>query len=83
MNLTIKLPDEDVDVLQAKAAARGISAEQYALELLEQDLAAADSARPNPERFNNLSDLLLASPLAGANLDLTRSQDQPRKLDLE
>jgi plasmid stability protein len=39
MNLTIKLPDEDVAVLKAKATARGVSAEQYALQVLEQDLA--------------------------------------------
>lgn len=28
--------------------------------------------------FRNLSDLLVNSPLAGANLDLERSEDQPR-----
>ena len=39
MNLTIKLPDEDVEVLKVKAAARGILAEQYALQVLQQDLA--------------------------------------------
>ena len=39
MNLTIKLPDEDVPALQAKATARGVTAEQYALQILEQDLA--------------------------------------------
>jgi plasmid stability protein len=39
MNLTIKLPDEDVPALKAKATARGISEEQYALQVLEQDLA--------------------------------------------
>jgi len=39
MNLTIKLPDEDVAALRAKATARGISEEQYALQVLEQDLA--------------------------------------------
>ena len=39
MNLTIKLPDEDVPALNAKATARGVSAEQYALQVLEQDLA--------------------------------------------
>jgi plasmid stability protein len=39
MNLTIKLPDEDVQVLKAKATARGVSAEQYALQVLEKDLA--------------------------------------------
>ena len=39
MNLTIKLPDEDVQALKAKATARGVSAEEYALHVLEQDLA--------------------------------------------
>jgi plasmid stability protein len=39
MDLTIKLPDEDVAALTAKATARGMSAEQYALQVLEQDLA--------------------------------------------
>jgi plasmid stability protein len=81
MNLTIELPDQDVQVLKAKATARGVSAEQYALEVLEQDLAAADT-RPAPRQFDNLSDLLLSSPFAGANLDLERSKDQPRTIDL-
>jgi plasmid stability protein len=39
MNLTIKLPDADVEALKAKATAQGVSAEQYALQVLEQDLA--------------------------------------------
>jgi plasmid stability protein len=82
MNLTIKLPDEDVQALTAKATARGVSAEQYALEVLEQDLAAAAEPRPAPRRFDNLSDLLLSSPFAGANLDLERSRDHPRTIDL-
>lgn len=39
MNLTITLPDADVQALQAKAKAEGMSAEQYALQVLERDLA--------------------------------------------
>ena len=39
MTLTIKLPDEDLQALRAKAAASGMSEEQYALQVLEQDLA--------------------------------------------
>jgi plasmid stability protein len=39
MNLTIKLPEEDVQALKAKATARGVSAEEYALQVLEKDLA--------------------------------------------
>ena len=39
MNLTIELPEEEIQVLRAKATALGVSAEQYALRVLEQDLA--------------------------------------------
>jgi hypothetical protein len=39
MDLTIKIPDEDVQTLKAKATARGDSAQQYALLVLAQDLA--------------------------------------------
>jgi plasmid stability protein len=39
MNLTIKIPDENVAALKTRATARGVSAEQYALQVLEQDLA--------------------------------------------
>ena len=39
MNLTITLPDEDVKALKAKATARGVSAEEYVSQVLEQDLA--------------------------------------------
>ena len=81
MNLTITLPDEEVPVLKARATARGISAEQYALQVLEQDLAAA-KPQPTHRGFDNLSDLLLSSPFAGADLDLGRSGDEPRTIDL-
>ncbi len=39
MSLTIHLPDEKSAVLAAKARARGLSAEEYARQLVEQDLA--------------------------------------------
>ena len=39
MNLTITLPDAEVEALQAKAKAQGISAEEYARQVLERDLA--------------------------------------------
>jgi plasmid stability protein len=39
LNLTISLPDEDVRALEVKAKAQGISAEQYAIQVLERDLA--------------------------------------------
>jgi hypothetical protein len=39
MNLTIQVPEEEVPALQAKAKIQGLSAEQYALRVLEMDLA--------------------------------------------
>jgi len=39
LNLTISLPDADVRALELKAKAQGMSAEQYALQVLERDLA--------------------------------------------
>jgi len=38
MTLTIELPDEQTLGLQAKAKAQGVSTEQYARHVLEQDL---------------------------------------------
>jgi plasmid stability protein len=38
MTLTIELPDEQTLVLKAKAKAQGLSTEQYARQVLEQDL---------------------------------------------
>ena len=38
MTLTIDLPDEQTLVLKAKAKAQGVSTEQYARQVLEQDL---------------------------------------------
>ena len=82
MNLTIELPDPDAQILKAKASARGVTAEQYALEVLEHDLAGAQPC-PALRQFDNLSDLLLNFPFAGTNLDLERTKDQPRTIDLE
>ena len=39
MTLTIDLPDENTAALVAKARARGLSAEEYARQIVEQDLA--------------------------------------------
>jgi hypothetical protein len=38
MTLTIDLPDEQTLVLEAKAKAQGVSTEQYARQVLKQDL---------------------------------------------
>lgn len=39
MNLTISLPDADLQALEVKAKAQGVSAEQYVLQVIERDLA--------------------------------------------
>lgn len=39
MNLTIRLAEEDVQALEVKAKAQGMSPEQYASQVLERDLA--------------------------------------------
>jgi hypothetical protein len=87
MDLTVHIPDEAVPALMAKAS--GLPLEAFAgqvlLELIREEGAqagTADELPPASRRFDNLSDLLLKSPFAGANLDLTRSKDQPRTVDL-
>jgi plasmid stability protein len=39
MSLTINLPDDETAALAAKARAKGLSAEEYARQVLKQDLA--------------------------------------------
>ena len=46
MTLTIGLTDEEVQALAAKARAQGVSAEQYARLVLEQDLKSGLARRP-------------------------------------
>jgi hypothetical protein len=46
MTLTIELPAERQAVLTAKAQERGVSAEEYARQVLEQDLEAGVKPRP-------------------------------------
>ena len=84
MNVTLHLNPEVEKSLVARAAARGISLDEYLQELVarEAGLAGDEELRPAQKRFENLSDLLLCSPFAGANLDLERSSDYPRPVDL-
>ena len=84
MNVTLNLNPEVEKGLMALARARGVSLDDYLQELVvrEAGLPAVVESRPSPERFDNLSDLLLNSPFAGANLDLERSKDYPRPVDL-
>ena len=84
MNVTLTLNPEIERGLIARAQARGVSLNDYLQEVFtrEAGLAVAAALGPNHQRFENLSDLLLNSPLAGANLDLERRNDYPRPVDL-
>jgi len=84
VTVTLNLNRELERDLIARAQARGISLDDYILELIAKEarVPLVPNSRPMHERFDNLSDLLLHSPFAGANLDLERSQDYPRPIDL-
>lgn len=84
MTVTLTLDPEVKKNLVARAHARGLSLDEYLQELVARDAGLPELGEPRPvrRRFNNLSDLLLNSPFAGANLDLERSKDYPRSVDL-
>lgn len=54
MTLTIDLPDEDVAMLNAKASAVGLSAEQCAQQILKQALESSVSRPSLPVRIRKL-----------------------------
>jgi hypothetical protein len=84
MNVTLNLKPEIEKGLMARAHARGVSLDDYLQELIAKEAGLPDAAEPRPiqKQFDNLSDLLLNSPFAGADLDLERSKDYPRPVDL-
>ncbi len=84
MTVTLNLNPEVEKGLMERARARGVSLDDYIQELVakEAGLSVPAEPHPTPKQFDNLSDLLLNSPFAGANLDLDRSKDFPRPVDL-
>jgi len=76
MTVTLSLNPEVEKGLRARANALGVSLDDYlrALVAREAGLPTAEEMRPARPRFDNLSDLLLSSPFAGASLDLERSK---------
>jgi hypothetical protein len=84
MTVTLNLDPEVEKGLMARAHARGVSLDDYLQELVAKEAGLPIAAEPRPihKRFDNLSDLLLNSPFARANLDLERSKDYPRPVDL-
>ncbi len=85
MNVTLDLKPELEKSLTERAHARGVSLNDYLQELVarEAGLPPAEESLPRRKQADNLSDLLLNSPFAGANLDLERSKDYPRPIELE
>ena len=82
MNVTLSLNAELERNLLARAHARGVSLHEYLQELVAREAGLSGEAEQPPGHFDNLSDLLLNSPFAGANLDLERPKDYPRPVDL-
>lgn len=82
MTVTLDLKPDVEKSLVAQAHERGVSLHDYLEEIVTK--AATDSPNSPPStKAGNLSDLLLNSPFAGANLDLERAQDYPRSSELE
>ena len=84
MTVILNLNPEMEKGLMARAQARGVSLDDYIQELVAREAGLHVPPEPPPaqKRFDNLSDFLLNSPFAGANLDLERSRDLPRPVDL-
>jgi hypothetical protein len=84
MNVTLSLEPEVEKGLMARAQARGVSLDDYVQELVAREVGLPVGEEPlvRHQQADNLSDLLLNSPFAGANLDLERCKDYPRPVDL-
>jgi hypothetical protein len=80
MHVTLNLNSEVEESLAARARERGLSLDEYLQEVVAREAGVPAAA---PEKLaDNLSDLLLNSPFAGANLDLERPKDQARSTEL-
>lgn len=83
MNIEITRP-EVAALLQKSLRASGLSDPE---DVIFQALREFN-AKPRPQsaaaaKPTNLAELLLNSPLAGAGLDLERTRDYPRSVDIE
>lgn len=79
MTLTIELPDEQTAALAATARAQGLSAEQYARQVLEHAIATAAS-QPDAAPAKDIEELF--APLRGLNLDFSRNPSTGRPVEL-
>jgi hypothetical protein len=83
VTITLSLNPEVEKSLIERARARGVSLDAFLQELVarEAGLPEKSQSADAQKHFNNLSEMLLNSPFAGANLDLERSKDYPRLID--
>jgi hypothetical protein len=82
MTVTLTLNPEVEKGLLARARERGMSLDVYLQEIVAREAGVPPSLPCSPNA-KNLSDLLLNSPFAGAGLNLERSRDYPRPIELE
>jgi hypothetical protein len=83
MEVKLRLEPDIEKGLLARANERGVSLDDYLQELVAREAGVPATAElRHQEPFHNLSDLLLNSPFAGANLNLERCEDGPRLVDL-
>ncbi len=84
MTVTLSLNPEIEKGLTARAKKLGLSLDDYLLAIVAREVGSSEAPEPQPvhKRFKNLSDLLLNSPFAESELDLERSKDYPRPIDL-
>jgi hypothetical protein len=54
ITLTIDLPENEITILNAKASAAGVSAEQCAAELLKEALASTSTRKPLSRRIREI-----------------------------
>ena len=87
MAVTIHLPADQEAALQEQARAQGLTVEAWLLDLvaraIDEGFPAAAPPTGRQQQPANLSELLLHSPFAGADLNLERLVDYPRPVDLE
>jgi hypothetical protein len=82
MTVTLNLNPEVEKGLAARARERGVSLDDYLQEIVTREAGISPPSTSSTQP-KNLSDLLLNSPFAGADLDLERSRDYPRPTELE
>ena len=83
MTITLNLDPEVEKELIARARERGLSVHDCVDEVVRQGARAPVSSKPSSAAIANLSDLLLGSPFAGANLNVERLRDYPRPVEIK